>query len=76
MILESSTEIKVCGLVYRQEVTDGTVGISWDKVIDNIIVALLLFKKKVCTAKQWMEPGDSYGRVGRRIMVHKGIGTL
>jgi hypothetical protein len=36
----------VCGLVYRQEVTDGTVGISWDKVIDNIIVALLLFKKK------------------------------
>jgi hypothetical protein len=30
---------------------------------------------QIPTAKQWMELGDSYGRIGERIMAQKRIGT-
>ena len=34
------------------------------------------FKTDADTAKQWLELGDSYGRIKRRIAGLKGIGTL
>jgi hypothetical protein len=30
---------------------------------------------QIPTDKQWMEPGDSYGRIGGKIEGLKGIGT-